>query len=111
LKAAETLGIDPTLDSFRVGSEFISIGGLNLAQSFGSLYRTSAFKLVPSDSKSIIDTIGEINTNGNIICVSTDLATHVYAVDRSGNANYVLSIPDVILSNIVSIGRKHCCLR
>jgi len=100
----DVIGVDISIDPLRIGTSYLSVGGLGLTEENGFLYPSSSYKLVPKNVKNFLSTNGIIHSHGNIITVTTDTSTHLYAMDRSGNANYMLSIPDRIISNTVTVG-------
>ncbi len=61
----------------------------------------------------MLDKAGKVQTVGNYIAVVNEKATSFYMVDKIADANYILSIPDELVSNVVNmmngmlfVGRK-----
>jgi len=107
-KATDYFGIDYLSNLNNIGTKVVPANNKTFVYSGSNLYESSNLKLVPSGTKPLLDKSGTISSSGNIVAVTTDnpsetdqVSTSFYQIDRNSYANYILSVPDRIISNIV----------
>jgi len=88
------------------GTGVISIGLNTFSIVNNNIYKSSMYKLVPQSNSKLLDNDGYIRQTSNIIMTSNDKSTVFYSTDKNGNMYYMLSIPDIAISNIVSMGES-----
>lgn len=93
-------------NSLSLAKRIIPIGDKIYCYINNNLYQSSNIKLLPKDDNHLLDKFGNITSSANIIAVSSfnrdsQYSTSIYSMDRFNNANYLASIPDLIISNMI----------